>query len=103
MGEIQVPAFYVVSRKLKKEHAGPILRALSITPVVAAVISDVLDADLALSFSPQVFRRPTEADSCEFAMRLSVDNQIPVLVVGTADVLDAIYVDGTRAKVACDA
>jgi hypothetical protein len=103
MGEIQVPAFYVVNRLLKKEEAGPILQVLAITPVSSAIIHNILDADLALAFSPQVLRCATEEDSYRVALKFSQDSKMPVLVIGTAEVIDAVYSDGRRVKVVCDA
>lgn len=103
MGEIVVPAFYIVNRLLKKEEAGPILQVLSITPISSAIIHDVLDADLALAFSPQVLRCATEEDSHQVAMKMSQDSKMPVLVVGTAEVIDAVYPGGRRVKVVCSA
>ena len=101
--DIKVPAYYVLNRKIDREHVGPILRALNITPVFSALISDVNDAALGLMFSPQVMRCTTEAASCEVALAMSAENNMPILVLGTADVLDAVYRDGSRHAVAASA
>lgn len=97
--DINVPVYYILSRKLEKEQAGPILQALNITPVIAAVIHDVCDTDLALMFTTQLFRCKTESASCEIALTIAEEHSFPVLVVGTADLLDAVYRDGQRKAV----
>jgi hypothetical protein len=103
MDDLRVPSYYVVSRKMPKDQIGPILNALSITPVYCSIVSDIHDAELALSFASHVLRCKTEGDSCVVALAVSAEHKLPVLVVGTADVLDAVYSDGRRHPVAATA
>lgn len=98
---LHIPSYYVVSRHLPKEHASPILAALSITPIDCAIISDTHDAVLALELSPRVLRVSSEADALKLAHDLAADGQCVPLVVGEAPVLDAYFLDGHRESVAC--
>ena len=100
MDEVEVPNIYVVNRRLPIEEAYPVIRALSITPVQCAVISDVLDAALALSLSPSIAMADTDKDALALAGLLAEDANRPVLVVGEANFLDAIYATGRREAVA---
>jgi hypothetical protein len=100
MDDVVVPSYYVVSRKLEKEHAFAVIHALSITPCQCAVISDVLDASLALELSASVLRAATDKDALALAVLIAEDSKRPVLVVGEADFLDAVYGDGRREAVA---
>jgi len=100
MDDIEVPAFYVVNRSLPKEEAFVVATALRITPVQCAVISDVLDASLALELAPSVMRAETDKDALALALLLSRESQRPVLVIGEADFLDGIYSNGRREAVA---
>lgn len=103
MDNLRVPSYYVVSRQLTKEQIGPVFNAFSITPVFCSIVNDVRDVELALSFSPQVMRCKTEEDSYSVAQAISAEQKQPVLVVGTADVLDAVYADGQRHPVGAQA
>lgn len=100
MNDIEVPAYYVVNRSLPKEEAFSVASALRITPVQCAVISDVLDAELALELAPSVMRAASDKDALALAALLSKESQRPVLVVGEADFLDGVYLDGRREEVA---
>jgi len=99
MGDLRLPVYYVVNRTLPQELAVAILRALSYTPVHCAVISDVLDAEFALSLCTEVILAKSEADSVSVALAIQEQTTYPVLIIGTADVLDAVFVDGKREKV----
>lgn len=99
--ENKIPSYYIVSRKMGKDQIGPILNALNITPVYTAIISDIHDAELGLCFSAQVMRCQTEDSSCEVARAMSQEQRMPILVVGTADILDAVFIDGHKEQVCC--
>jgi hypothetical protein len=100
MDDIVVPSFYVVNRTLPKEQAFMVIHALSITPVQCAIISDPLDCNLAIELSPSVVRAATDKDALALAALLAEDSKRPVLVVGEADFLDAVYKDGKREAIA---
>jgi hypothetical protein len=99
MEEVVVPIYYVVSRKLPSEEAFMVIHALSITPCRCAIISDVLDCKLALVMSANILMAATDKDALGLAALMSEEMRAPVLVVGEADFLDAIYADGRREAV----
>jgi hypothetical protein len=98
MDDLTLPAFYVVNRRLPREHASFIAAALKITPINIAIVSDVADVSLALEFCSSILR---VADN-ELAMKtaMSISQTARPLVIGDADVLDAVYPDGKTEPVA---
>jgi hypothetical protein len=101
--DIRIPAFYVLNRNMDREQAALVLQALRITPVFAALVSDIRDAQLAITFAPQVLRANTEEDAYKVALAISAEKQMPCLILGTANFLDAVYHDGQREQVAAQA
>jgi hypothetical protein len=102
MDDVEVPSLYVVSRKLPSDEAYPVIHALSLTPVQAVVISDVHDASLALELCPSLLRAGSDEDALVVAAAMAKDMSRPVLVVGEANFLDAIYASGRREAVATE-
>jgi hypothetical protein len=96
MDDVVVPSYYIVSAKLPSEEAWSVIHALSITPCECAIISDILDARLALELSPNVRIAATDKDALGLAVLMSEEMQRPVLVIGEADFLDAVMPDGGR-------
>lgn len=90
--DLKIPAFYILSRKLSLDEVDPIMRALGITPVWCSIVSDPRDSELAISFAPQVLRSENDTVAIELARRISREQNQPVLVIGEADLLDAVYV-----------
>lgn len=99
MDEFVLPAFYIVSRGLSVEHAGFVLAALDITPIQVVIISDPADVQLAFTICPSVLRVDSDAAALETAKSISPTGT--PLVIGQADVLDAVYPDGYKEPVAC--
>jgi hypothetical protein len=54
--EAVLPAYFVVSRKLDEEQLNFVNHAFKITPIVAVIITDVYDNDLALRINQTVVR-----------------------------------------------
>jgi hypothetical protein len=100
MEEIETPIYYIASRKIPPQDAFSIAMALRITPVQCAIISDVLDASLAIELAPSVLRANTDADAMGLAHAIANDTKRPTLVVGEAELLDGIYADGRREAIA---
>jgi hypothetical protein len=100
MDELVVPLYYVVNRYLPLEEAGAVMSALRITPVHAAIVSDHRDAQLGLQLAPHLMLAEDEKSACMFAAKLARESGRPLLVVGEADFLDAVYPDGKREALA---
>lgn len=96
----RVPLFYVMNRKLPEDEAAAVLRALSITPCQAAIVTDLLDTKLAFSVAPDVIHAINDEQALLLARKVVEEIRRPVLVIGVADFLDAVYSDGTREAVA---
>lgn len=100
MDDPQVPIAYVVSRELREDQAPYILSALGITPVVVAIFSDLRDAELAHTLCAEGMRSRDEEDSYRIAQKVWETTQRPALIIGKADTLDAIFLDGHKETVA---
>lgn len=94
--EIEAPLFYVVKRGLSPEEIDAVRASLSITPCQAVFISKTEDHDLAWRFSDQVMMAVDEETALLLAKRWATDIGRPMLVVGTAALLDAVFADGKR-------
>jgi hypothetical protein len=90
----KIPLYYVVNRTLPKDEATAVLDYLRITPVMCAIISDLLDGELALRLSNEVIRTNDDEHAREVANLISTDLQRPCLVLGEANFLDAVFKDG---------
>jgi hypothetical protein len=93
---IAVPAAYVLNSKCSPEQTAVVIRTLAITPIHCAIVSDIHDVELARQFSELVFRCNTPEDAIANAVTIFKEVDMPVLVVGEAGLLDAVYVDGKR-------
>jgi len=99
--ELVMPTYYVVSRTLTNDQAVCVLDALKITPVFCSIISDPVDVSLALSLSNELIRTDSSEAAFSTARNIGSKSPRPPLVVGEADLLEAVYADGRREKVAC--
>jgi hypothetical protein len=100
MQDIQTPAYYVLNRNISTEEVQAVLNALRITPVICAVISNVMDAELAMVCGSKVITAGSEIEAHRVAMQIALDSNWPTLVIGEANLLDAVYADGTKQEVA---
>jgi hypothetical protein len=100
MDDISVPVVYVVNRTIPREETFVVLQTLRITPCCCAVISNILDAELAIQLAPEVLRAETEEKAIELGKTVAANFKRAVLVVGQANFLDAIWSDGRREAVA---
>ncbi len=103
MESLRVPSYYVLRRLCSDEDIQHVLHALRITPIQAVIVSDILDADFAMKLSTAVLRVSSDPAAHEVAMKVSKDTGRPVLVIGDAKFLDAVYPDGTRGPIAASA
>lgn len=97
MDDLRIPSVYVLASSLREaEH--PIVRdVLQITPCRCAIISDYRDSRFASEFcSEGVIHVATEQEALILATKFVNENIRPILVIGNASVLDAIYDDGIR-------
>ena len=98
--ELALPTFYILNRECPLEHARYIKDVLSITPIVGAIISDQRDYPLAMMFTDSVLHAETPERAQELAIELVEQDGVLPLVIGQADMLDAIYPDGRKESVA---
>lgn len=88
------PLFYVMARGLDIRYLDAIEAALSLTPCSAVVISRPQDAEEAWKFAPMVMRADDEILAIALAKEWAVRTGRPILVIGQAKFLDAVYRDG---------
>ena len=91
---ITTPIFYVLGRDLPRQYVDAAEVALTLTPCAAVVISDLQDAKIAWAFAPMVLRADTDLLALQLARQWAVKTQRPLLVIGKAEFLDAVYFDG---------
>jgi hypothetical protein len=100
---LEVPLYYILRRGLQPEQVEAAALTLSITPCQAVFISNHIDAELALHFSDQVFSADSEALAILLAKRWAEDIGRPMLVVGDAEFIDAVFPDGHREAIVANA
>ena len=100
MQELELPLYYVLNSGFPEEHVEEITRVLGIHPIQCAVYFSLNQARLASRLSPHTIRRGNEKEAIETALLLAQQSGYPTLVVGTADVLDAVYASGRKEQVA---
>lgn len=88
------PLFYVMARGLDDKTLEAIEGALAITPCQAVVISDLRDAGVAWRFAPMVIRADDEFMAVTMAREWATRTGRPLLVIGKAELFDAVYKDG---------
>lgn len=92
--EVRVPLYYSVKRGLEPEDIKRVQSALALTPCHAAFIGSPLDHDYALNFTEQVIcaENPENVDTLakEWAERIGR----PMLILGCAEILGAVYQNG---------
>jgi len=88
------PLFYVMKRGLEDRFLDAIEDALSITPCQAVVISDTNDASTAMRYAPMVLRADDDVTALAVAREWALKTGRPLLVIGAADFLEAVYPDG---------
>jgi len=87
----EVPLFYIVRRGLSDEQVEAAQAALFLTPCQAAFISSAVDEDLAWKLSSQVVYGNIEA-----AKQWAEEIGRPMLFIGEAEFIDAVFPDGKR-------
>lgn len=98
--EILQPLFYVMARGLDRKTLDAIEAALSLTPCQAVIVSDLRDAEIAWNFAPMVMRADSELLALSLARETATRTGRPLLVIGKAELLDAVYRDGHIESVA---
>jgi hypothetical protein len=101
LDNVILPSYYVIKRKPSDEELEEAQRALCITPCSIAIVStyDQADYRLAQQLSQDVVWASSEMNAELTALRLSKEFGHPVLIVGNAELLDAVYEDGVKEKV----
>ena len=94
--EPDFPVYYILNRQIR--DADRILYALRLTPVDTAIVDDWLDMDFMAQLCQTIVM--AEKGSTD-AVRETL--QRPVLILGEAEFLDAVYADGHRESLAFQA
>jgi hypothetical protein len=92
-----------MKRGLEDKYVEAVEAALSITPCQAVVVSDFADAPIGLRFAPMVIRSDDDVTALAVARHWALSTGRPLLVIGQADFLDAIYPDGHTESVQAEA
>lgn len=93
--DFRVPAGYIVSRDIQSEVIPAVLQYLSITPVCSVLVTDTRSIDIARQFSESILRVASEDEAISLALKVFEETNQPVLVVGSAGLLKAIYQDSS--------
>lgn len=102
LDDVQVPAYYILSRSIEESRIPAAVDALSITPPVCAVVTDIVDAQLAHQFSRDILQASSVANAREIALAINADAHRAVLILTDTKVpLTAIYADGPAQEIAC--
>lgn len=96
---MDVPLYYIVKRGLPESQIETIKAALSVTPCQAVVISNLSDESLAIHLAPVILTAKDDAVALDLARQWAERTERPLLVIGTADLLDAVYPDGHQESV----
>lgn len=92
---------YVLKRGLPQNMLEAAVGALSLTPVVGAVITDHEDAKTALQFAPMVMFAESDLLALQLARAWAEKTGRPLLVISPKpEYLEAIYFDGHTESVA---
>lgn len=83
-----------MARGLDEQTLDKIEGILAITPCQAVVISDLRDAGVAWRFAPMVMRADDEFMAITMAREWATRTGRPLLVIGKAELFDAVYKDG---------
>jgi len=94
MEDFQVPSYYTVKSDVTEEELSSILHALEITPILAVIITDNHDLELAQKFGKEVLRTNTFKEATETAFELSTRMGQPVLVIGNSATFQPCYSEG---------
>lgn len=100
-----VPCYYVCTtfHRMPENARDAIVEwikhALSLTPCVCAIYSDVYDAELSARLCPWIVRASDSRNAESMAMRLWLQVKMPSVVVGGAEILDAVFLGGARASI----
>lgn len=97
------PIYYCVRRGLTDEQLDTVASLLRITPVLACVIFDVHDNQAALKLSQQTMKTDTEELAHKLARRIAVLHSQPLVVMGTCDLIEAYFPDGSHQRINADA
>ena len=107
LDDVQVPAYYILSRSIDESRISSAVDALSITPVVCALITDPNDAKLAVHFTRDIIGALSIEDARSVALAINEVSQRAVLVIGDtgtstdAGALTSVYPDGSTQEIPC--
>ncbi|MFZ1973843.1 MAG: hypothetical protein WAU89_13415 [Candidatus Acidiferrales bacterium] len=85
-----VPQYYVVSRNLTPARTDHVVHVLKFTPIAAAIITNIDDADLARKLCELVIQVPTLPEAYEMSRTYGE----PTLIVSGEPSFYAHYADG---------
>ena len=102
MENVQIPAYYVLSRTATEEQISKAISALSVTPIHGVFTTGLSEEEfiIAQRFSSCVMYADNEASAADYSMTLFKARGFPHLVISEGDfVLLAGYPDGTKEPV----
>lgn len=91
-----IPLYYCVRRGLTDEQLDAVSSLLCITPVLACVIFDAHDAQASSHFTSETMMADTEASAHKLARKISMLHGQPLVVMGSCDLIDAYFQDGSH-------
>lgn len=94
--EPEIPIYYVLNKSVRDSEG--VLATLRMTPIDAAIVTDWLDYDFACQICDVV-----AVTSPDQVTKIREMLNRPVLLLGEADFLDAVYADGRRESIAAHA
>lgn len=97
--DLKIPLLYILSRDCPDDSVDLVRRVLGITPIYCTMVSNILDYELARKFDQQLVRTNSQEDSISKAIEIAKEVKMPVLVIGSAGMLDAIYEDGNKEEI----
>jgi hypothetical protein len=102
MEDVQVPSYYILKHKPSEAELERVQRALCVTPCCLALLSvhDQEDYQAATSLACSVAWMDANKAHI-FAQQLFQETGHPTLIIGDAELLDAVFSDGRKEKVAC--
>lgn len=89
--ELRVPLYYIVDRNISREEEEAVAYNLRLTPPEIAFVSNVYDTDLAFRLAGSVSLMPSHDYACLVAAKIATEYKRPVLVIGEADNMEAVY------------
>jgi len=96
--ETSVPAYYIVAKSLDDPQIEFIQHALRITPISAAIITDVYDQELAAKLSDVVCQASSLLSAHEIAQQVYKETGQSVIIIADTQLIDGYDSEGKASK-----